>query len=140
MSSNITTKYWSDNITTKYCKWTKVRKWLCYFDTSFLVAFHTMLYSFDNIESSVVHCKCFKVSKEIKRKSATRIEIKCTHYKSHRSEHNYFFPMIHKEPGRRLWYTRNSLGVHRYMGFPVRSSLLGPLMTMTKSNFRIKTK
>lgn len=48
----------SDNITTKYCKWTKVRKWLCDFDTSFLVAFHTMLYSFDNIESSVVHCKC----------------------------------------------------------------------------------
>lgn len=98
-----------------------------------------MLYSFDNqdIESSVIHCKYtykwsihrFEADEEIKGKAAINIKIKCTHYKSHRSEHNFFFPMIHKGPGRQIWYTQNNLGEHRYTGFPDRRSLLGPLIT-----------
>lgn len=80
----------------------------------------------------------FKVAKEIKGKSAISIEIKCTHYKSHRSEHNSFFPMIHRGLGKRLWYTLHSLGEHRYTGFPDRMPLLGPLITKTKTNCSYK--
>lgn len=149
LNSNISVYYnyklSSFMFTANYCYWTIVQKWFTLIqDATFFWPL-----SFDNqyIESSVIHCKYtykwsihrFEVAEEIKGKAAINIKIKCTHYKSHRSEHNFFFPMIHKGPGRQIWYTQNNLGEHRYTGFPDRRSLLGPLITK-KWNVRIKTK